>query len=156
MVIANKNIKCIKKSDLNGHDTIQLVNCIIEAIDLIGAFELKVHLVIESCIINDLQIHSCWFEDGLLLKGSVVKNYVDYQMGGHNSEPIVIDGNVFVGFFNFFDCQFKNVIELKNNVFKKGTNLLGNKGEGFENSFANGWVVEDNVGHIDLDEIGTY
>ncbi|WP_066436666.1 hypothetical protein [Chryseobacterium sp. CCH4-E10] len=56
-------------------------------------------------------------------------------------------------FLNFFDCQFENIVELKNNVLLKGTNLLGNKGEGFENSFAIGWLVEKNVGNIDINEM---
>lgn len=78
---------------------------------------------------------------------------MDYQMGGHNLKPIVIEGNIFTDFLNFFDCQFENIVELKNNVLLKGTNLLGNKGEGFENSFAIGWLVEKNVGNIDINEM---
>lgn len=53
-------------------------------------------------------------------------------MGGHNIKPIVIEGNIFTGFLSFFDCQFENVIELRNNIFEKGTNLLGNRRDGFE------------------------
>jgi hypothetical protein len=153
MVKENQQIESINQNNLKGYNTFHLVNCIIGTIDLIGVFELKVHLIIESCIINSFQIHSCWFVNGLVLKNSIITNNVDYQMGGHNINPIVVDGNVFSGFFNFFDCQFENVVELKNNVFKKGTNFLGNKGEGFENRFANGWVVENNVGNIDINEV---
>jgi len=154
MVKENQQIKSINKNDLKGCDTFRLVNCIVDTIDLLGVFELKVHLSIESCVINNFQIHSCWFVNGLLLKNSIITNNVDYQMGGHNANPIVIDGNIFSGFLNFFDCQFESVVELKNNIFKKGTNLLGNKGEGFENRFTNGWVVEKNVGKIDINEVG--
>ena len=150
MVIANQKIESINQNELKGNESFRFFNCIVETIDLLGVFELKVHLILENCIINNLQIHSCWFVNGLLIKNSIVKNYVDYQMGGHNTNPIVIEGNVFEDFFNFFDCQFDGVVELKYNVFKKGTNILGNKGEGFENSFANGWVIENNVGNIDL------
>jgi hypothetical protein len=153
MVKENQNIELLRQEDLKGHNTFHLINCIINTIDLIGVFELNVHLIIEDCIINNLKIHSCWFVNGLLLKNCVVRNYVDYQMGGHNVNPIVIEGNVFTDFFNFFDCQFENRIELKNNVFIKGTNLLGNKGEGFENSFVEGWLAENNVGNIDVNEV---
>ncbi|HVI48130.1 MAG TPA: hypothetical protein VM802_24900 [Chitinophaga sp.] len=151
MVKENQNIDFLNRDDFKDHNVVHLVNCLINTIDLIGVFELNVYLIIEDCIINNLKIHSCWFVNGLLLKNNIIRNYVDYQMGGHNVNPIVIEGNVFTGFLNFFDCQFENCIELKNNVFEKGTNLLGNKGEGFENSFANGWVVENNVGNIDID-----
>jgi len=150
MVKKNQYIDLFNQDDLKGYNTFHLDNCLIDTIDLVGIFELNVNLVIENCIINDLKIHSCWFTRGLLMKNNIVKNWVDYQMGGHNAMSIVIEGNVFLDFFNFFDCQFENVIELKNNVFKKGTNLLGNKGEGFENIFANGWFIEGNVGDIDI------
>jgi hypothetical protein len=153
MVKENQNIGILNQEDLKGYNTFHLVNCIIGTIDLIGVFELNVRLVIENCIINNFKIHSCWFINGLLLKNCIIKSYVDYQMGGHNVNPIVIEGNVFVGFLNFFDCHFENRIELKNNIFIKGTNLLGNKGEGFENSFIEGWLVENNVGNIDVNEI---
>ena len=153
MVKENLYIELIKVDDLSRSDSYHLVNCIIDTIDFIGAFELKVQLIIENCIINNLQIHSCWFVNGLVLKNCIVKNNVDYQMGGHNKKPIVLDGNVFIKFLNFFDCQFKNVIEMKNNVFIKGTNLLGNKGEGFENSFETGWLVKDNIGAVDIDGV---
>lgn len=91
MVKENQNIELLCQEDLKGHNTFHLINCIINTIDLIGVFELNVHLIIENCIINDLKIHSCWFVNGLLLKNCIVKNYVDYQMGGHNEKPIVIE-----------------------------------------------------------------
>jgi hypothetical protein len=153
LVKKNQNISFLDLDDLKEYNTFHLVNCFVDTIDLIGVFELNVYLKIENCIINNLKIHSCWFVNGLLLKNSIVKNYINYQMGGHNTKPIVIDGNVFTEFFNFFDCQFENIIELKNNVFKKGTNLLGNRGEGFENSFVAGWLAENNVGDIDIDKV---
>ncbi|WP_207513879.1 hypothetical protein [Longitalea luteola] len=154
MVKENQRIGTINKHDLKGYRTFQLINCIIDTVDLIGVFELKVYLIIENCVINNFEIHSCWFVHGLLLKNSIVKNYVDYQMGGHNKNPIIIEGNVFSGFFNFFDCQFEDIVVLTNNVFEKGTNLLGNTGEGFENSFASGFSVENNVGKVNINGIG--
>ncbi|TAF33157.1 MAG: hypothetical protein EAZ57_06695 [Cytophagales bacterium] len=153
MVKENQYIELLHQEDIKDCNTFHLINCIIDKIDLIGVFELNAHLIIESCIINNLKIHSCWFVNGLLLKNCIVRNHIDYQMGGHNLNPIVIEGNIFNGFFNFFDCQFKNRIELKNNNFIKGTNLLGNKGEGFENSFVEGWLVENNVGNIDVNKV---
>ena len=153
MVRKDQNIEYINHTDIKCSNTVHMFNCIINTIDLIGVFELKTHLIIENCIINNFHIHSCWFLNGLTFKNSVVKNPVDYQMGGHNIKPIVLEGSVFMGFFNFFDCQFYNIIELRNNVFMRGTNLLGNKGEGFENRFERGWLVENNVGNIDLNVI---
>lgn len=153
MVKENQIIELLNQEDLRDYKTFHLINCIINTIDLIGVFELNVHLIIENCIITNFKIHSCWFVNGLLLKNCIIRNYVDYQMGGHNVHIIVIEGNVFLGFFNFFDCQFENRIELKNNVFIKGTNFLGNRGEGYENSFVKGWLAENNVGRIDVNEV---
>lgn len=156
MVKENKIIEVINQSDLKGYKTYQLVNCIIKTFDLVGAFELNVNLSLEKCIIYNFQIHSCWFTNGLTLKNNIIVNSIDYQMGGHNLQPIIIEGNIFNSFLNFFDCHFENVIEVKNNIFERGTNLLGNKGEGFENSFAEGWVIENNVGNIDVNNLEGY
>jgi len=155
MVKENQNIELIKLDDfdVDHTNTFHLINCIINTIDLIGIFELKTQLIIENCIISNFQIHSCWFVNGLILKNSIVKNFVDYQMGGHNVAPIILEGNIFADFFNFFDCQFENTIEIKNNIFVKGTNLLGNKGEGFENSFVTGRNVENNIGSVNINGI---
>lgn len=153
MVIENKNIEIIDLQYFEGENNCHLVNCIITTIDLIGTFDIKVHLVIENCIVDYLKIHSCWFTNGLVIKNCIINNNIDYQMGGHNLEPLIIEGNIFIGFFNFFDCQFENRIELKNNIFVKGTNLLGNIGEGFENTFNRGYLIENNKGDIDVNEV---
>jgi hypothetical protein len=153
MIQKNQCINILNYNELKNYKTFHLVNCIVDTIDLIGVFEVKTHLVIENCIIDNFLIHSCWFENGLILKNSIIKNYVDYQMGGHNANPIVFERNIFIEFFNFFDCQFENIIELRNNIFRKGANLLGNRGEGFENSFVSGWIDENNIGDIDIDEV---
>lgn len=153
MLKENQIIDLLKLEDLNNGNTVHLINCIIHKIDLIGAFELNVHLKLENCIINSLEIHSCWFVKGLILKNCVVISYVDYQMGGHNLGTIIIDGNVFNSFVNFFDCQFESRVEIRNNVFQKGTNLFGNKEEGFENTFVAGWLAEKNVGALDVDQV---
>lgn len=154
MVKENIIIGTLKLDDLKDVASCHLTNCIINTIDLIGAFEVNANLVVENCIIENLQIHSCWFKNGFVLKNCIVKNYVDYQMGGHNEKPIIFLMNIFLEFVNFFDCQFQNLIELKENYFVKGSNLLGNKGEGFENIFVSGWIEERNIGRIDFDGIG--
>ena len=125
MIQENKIIPIIKIDELKNRDKVQFNNCIIDTLDLIGE-ELHVHLIIENCIINNLYIHACCFANGFTLKRSIINSYIDYHMGGHNEAPIIIQGNVFKEFFNFFDCQFHNIIEFKYNILEKGTNLLGN------------------------------
>ncbi|GHV23971.1 hypothetical protein FACS1894174_10200 [Bacteroidia bacterium] len=75
-------------------------------------------------------------------------------MGGHNMKTILIEGNIFNEFVNFFDCQFNELIELKSNIFHKGSNILGNRNEGFKNNFKKGYINEKNIGNINLDGIG--
>ena len=153
MVKKNSFIDVLTLDDLKRDNTYHIDNCIINTIDFIGSFEINDHIIIANCIIKDLQIHSCWFINGFSLKKCIIKNYIDYQMGGHNARPISLEGNIFMEFVNFFDCQFGAVIEVKNNIFVQGTNLLGNKKEGFANTFDKGWVVEGNLGRVDIDGV---
>lgn len=111
---------------------------------------METEIIMESCIIEEFNIHSCWFVKGLTLRYSFVKRYIDYQMGGHNDVPLIFDQNIFTDFFNFFDCEFNAPVVFTNNIVMKGTNLLGNIGEGFENRFNTGWEVENNLGDLDL------
>lgn len=151
MEIIGKNLDTIEASYLkNTNKTVIIKKCIINIIDLEGIFDFNQKLIIEDCIINDFQIHSCWFINGLILKNNIVNNYIDYQMGGHNLKKIELTGNIFKSFFNFFDCQFKEKIEVIGNVFLEGSNLLGNKGESFENIFENGFLIENNVGKLNF------
>ncbi|WP_372472499.1 hypothetical protein AB4865_06655 [Capnocytophaga sp. ARDL2] len=151
MEIIGKNLDTIEASYLkNTNKTVIIKKCIINIIDLEGIFDFNQKLIIEDCIINDFQIHSCWFINGLILKNNIVNNYIDYQMGGHNLKKIELTGNIFKSFFNFFDCQFKEKIEVTGNVFLEGSNLLGNKGESFENIFENGFLIENNVGKLNF------
>ena len=75
-------------------------------------------------------------------------------MGGHNKSPIIITGNIFNEFVNFFDCHFENDLEVQSNIFFKGTNLFGNLNEGFANTF-NGLVKSEfNIGSLKIDGNG--
>lgn len=54
--------------------------------------------------------------------------------------------NVFYGFLNSFDFQFEDEVYFSNNIFEKGCNLFGNKGQGFENMFDCGVVKDGRYG----------
>lgn len=151
MVKEKEIINLLTTKDLLGINSLSITNSVIDTIDLIGAFELETHLIIENCIIKNLNIHSCWFINGLILKNCIITNYIDYQMGGHNMGKFILEGNLFKEFFNFFDCHFDEILEVKNNVFLKGSNLLANKNEGYENTFNKGYLDYNNLGIIDLD-----
>ncbi len=75
---------------------------------------------------------------------------IDYQMGGHNNEEMVISDNIFYGFFSFFDCIFEKQLIVKNNIFKKGTDLLARENKGFDNCFNGGVILTDNIGPLNV------
>lgn len=153
MKINNKVIELFECANLAENEPLIISNSIIKTLDFDTA-EFKNKIIIENCIIHDFMILSCWFYKGLTFRNNQVLNYIDYQMGGHNEEPISIEGNIFYGFFNFFDCQFGASVTIENNIFINGSNLLGNKNEGFKNTFDSDLVEKNNVGKINLDGIG--
>ena len=63
---------------------------------------------------------------------------------------MTFDQNIFTDFFNFFDCEFNAPVIFTNNIVMKGTNLLGNVGEGFENRFNTGCEIKNNLGALNL------
>lgn len=107
----------------------------------------------DSCFLNATFLYS-YFIQGLIIDNCKFHSYIDFQAGGHNLKPILIENSIFDDFVNFFDCWFKSDLAIKNNTFKKGTNLLGNRGEHFEVKFEIEPIVQDNKGAVDLDGEG--
>jgi len=97
-----------------------------------------------------------YFRDGLLISDSVFNSYLDFQCGGHNRPEAKIEilNNEFDDFVNFFDCIYNGPVTIRNNEFKRGTNILGNKGQPFEAQFDLGLYINNNRGQIDKDGEG--
>lgn len=153
MIIENEIIDELCARDLINNGIVQISKSVIKKLDL-GFTSFSNKIVVRNCIIEDLQLHSSWFEAGMVFCNNQVFSYIDHQMGGHNQAPIHITENIFHEFFNFFDCQFGEVIEVGSNIFLKGCNLLGNTTEGFKNVFEKGYKFENNLGRIDMDGVG--
>jgi len=149
--IKKQILKEINDNCFGKNEQIILSSLIIEKLDL-GFREFNTSVIIENCIVEELIIHSCWFSEGLIFKNNIVKKDIDYQMGGHNNKSMEISNNIFYGFFNFFDCEFDNQIIINNNIFKNGSNLLGNTGKGFQNIFKKGIIAENNIGDIKIND----
>ena len=94
MNIENKNIDLLDFSKLEKFKFFTISNSIIKTINF-DLLEPDFKIVIENCKIENFLIHSCWFKGGLLFKNNEVKNYIDYQMGGHNELPVILDGSGF-------------------------------------------------------------
>ncbi|WP_264529893.1 hypothetical protein [Flavobacterium sp. N502540] len=153
MKIENKILNELDSSEFNNVELLHILNSQIKNLNF-DFFESKFEIIIENCIIDNLSIHSCWFEEGLTFKSNHVMNYVNYQMGGHNKKNINITGNIFHDFVNFFDCHFENQLLIEKNIFLLGSNLLGNKNEGFANTFESEIIIKENIGNLDLDGLG--
>lgn len=149
-IIKSRIIDFIEVEKLPINQEICITDCVINVLNF-NFCNLKNLVTIKNCIINTFQINSCWFENGLKFTNNVVKNDIDYQMGGHNKDIIIITNNIFCGFFDFFDCHFENEIRIERNVFVKGSNIKGNLKTGYHNTFEKKLIDIDNVGKLDID-----
>ncbi|OOG75425.1 hypothetical protein [Flavobacterium sp. A45] len=153
MKIENKILDELNSSSLNNINSLYILNSHIENLNF-DFFESNFEIIIENCIINKLSVHTCWFEQGVTFKNNHVMNYVDFQMGGHNKKIINVTGNIFHDFVSFFDCHFEDQLIIEKNIFLRGSNLLGNKNEGFANTFESEVIINNNIGNLDLDGLG--
>lgn len=152
MEIKDKIIPSIDSSSFIEEESIIIHNSIIEFVDLSFTRFESTSIVIRGCVIKNLSLHTSWFKQGFLLEDSIILNKVTFEMGGHNDAPICIKDNIFSDFFSFFDCQFKELLVVENNIFKQGTNLfcdLHTKG----NSFGTKIRVNNNIGILDSERI---
>lgn len=130
---------------------VTIENCIVESFRGPGTqFEKQVKFV--NSHFKDCNFIGAYFSSGLLIDNCTFDNYLDFQAGGHNKpvNPIVITDSIFFDFVNFFDCWFQSDVIIKNNVFQKGTNLLG-KPNGMTVTFEVNPIIENNKGQIDND-----
>ena len=151
--IKNQIIERIDEFTVDGHDCesegMTLEHCHIHELDIM-AVRFSGKVTICNCIIDKLGIHSTVFGAGLNFTGNIVMSDIDYQMGGHNNDEIIISHNIFNGFFSFFDCIFEKQLTVKNNIFKKGTDLLTRENKGFDNCFYGGVVLSGNIGELNV------
>lgn len=94
-------------------------------------------VVLRSSTFKKCEFQFTYFLRGLLIKDSTFDSYLNFQCGGHNQPQTRIEilSNEFNDFVNFFDCIYSGPVIIKNNEFKRGTNILGNKGKAFETQF---------------------
>lgn len=148
--IKNEILNEYQHSSTDGSSVVKISNSIIKLVSFPTGC-LNSQIIIENSIIETLFIHASWFNHGLILRGNLIKNEIDYQMGGHNKAPILIERNVFHGFFNFFDCHFIDTVEVCHNIFLEGASLLGNIDTGYSNLFDSDYIIDGNIGRLDID-----
>lgn len=147
MKFENQIIQKINSGSIDVSCSICLSNCIIDTLDFVG-IEFEKEVIIRRCIITNMDIYSSWFSTGLIFVENLVLSDIDYEMGGHNKKEIIIEQNIFEGFFSFFDCCFEKEIVIRNNIFAGNCDLLLQENKGFDNIFENGYIVENNIGRL--------
>lgn len=108
------------------------------------------HISIKNCQIINLKIHSAWFKKGLLFQNNIVKNKIQYEMGGHNEYPVKLVNNIFCELVVFFDCHFIDQLILENNIFCQGTTVMGDL---LLNTFQSGIELKNNIGDLNINQM---
>lgn len=134
---------------------IQIENCIIESLQS-ACVEYNQKVEIKTSEFKKCDFTFTYFIKGLKLEKCTFKDYLDFQCGGHTKtlNTFSIEGCVFKGFVNFLDCIYDGQVEIENNDFRMGTNLLGNIGESYQTSFLIQPKIERNKGKLTVDGEG--
>jgi hypothetical protein len=129
---------------------IVIENCIVECLQ-ISAIAFAKPMKFINCHFNECHFIFTCFLGGLFIDHCTFDHYVDFQSGGHNKDgnPVTITNNEFKGFVNFFDCWYESEVTISNNLFHKGTNLLG-KLHDIGVTFDIAPTIKDNTGQLDI------
>jgi len=92
---------------------------------------------LRDCRIGPASFFAAYFFAGLEIQRCRFTDRVDFQCGGHNRRDASVDLNAvdFDSFVKFLDCWYMGPVRIAQCKFRKGTNLLGNKGQPFEVRF---------------------
>ena len=83
---------------------------------------------IRNCRVVRFNLFGTYFLAGLRILQCHFDCPVNFQCGGHNTSEILLSDCTFEEFVDFEDCYFDSIVILERIVFRRGTNLLGNKG----------------------------
>lgn len=147
--IENTYLHTLNSELIHENEEIHISNSVISVLNL-NALVLLKKVTICNCLIDKLLVNSCWFKGGLLFINNIVLSDIYYEMGGHNEGDFILEGNIFNGFFNFFDCQFEGNVIVKDNIFRKSSDILARENKGFDNLFERQLVIEGNIGQLDV------
>ncbi|MDL2224462.1 hypothetical protein LJB92_04025 [Bacteroidales bacterium OttesenSCG-928-M06] len=139
------NLDCTKIT--NKH--IFISNSIINTLNL-DFTSYDCHISIKNCQIINLKIHSVWFKQGLLFENNIIKNKIQYEMGGHNEHSIKLINNIFCELVVFFDCHFIDKLILQNNIFCRGATVMADLSM---NTFQSGIELKNNIGDLNINQI---
>lgn len=96
-----------------------------------------------------LNIYRANFIGKLIIKESIFKGKVNIS-ALHCLKDVVIENCIFEEFVDFGDCWFRNNTTIRNNTFKKGTNLMGNLDKAYKVTFDKTPTIENNIGDLKI------
>jgi hypothetical protein len=131
-----------------------LQHCRLDHLDAVMV-QFRRPVVLRHVRIGRADFSFAYFLQGLLLEDCIVDSYLDFQAGGHNQPgfPLQLRRNSFHGFVNFFDCWYRGPVQVEDNRFAQGTNLLGQP-ENYPVTFDVPLLIAGNVGRLDHDDEG--
>jgi len=140
------NIEC---NTIKHHTPIIIENCIFKSLRLSDS-TFNYPIVFKHCEFGACDFSMNYFKKGFSISNCVFHEIVNFSFGWHNDadSPIQIKNTRFKDYVNFFDCQFGGSVELTNNYFKSGTNILCKYAI---ISFATQPLITDNRGCLDLE-----
>ena len=128
---------------------VTILNCNIENLTCMMVYFNK-PVTFKNCHFKNASFNFSYFQKGLAIENCIFEKYLDFEAGGHNEidTPIIIKNNEFREFVNFCDCWFTGEVEITNNKFVKGTNIVS---ENQYVSFDITPVIHDNLGQLDIE-----
>jgi hypothetical protein len=130
-------------------------NCYVEKLES-EAVNFNGKVQFENSEFESCSFSFAYFNQGFSIQRCVFRTYLDFQCGGHNSlnNWITIKNTTFSDFVNFFDCIYNGPVEISQNDFQKGSNLLGNLNQSFNVQFDIIPLIEGNKGRLNIDGEG--
>jgi hypothetical protein len=134
--------------------TVPLVmqRCVVDKLDASFAYYHAPVVLTDVHVVGGCNLRAGYFYGGFSALRCRFYGTFDAESGGHNRNGSVyslVDCH-FEKFANFGDDWFEGPVVVRGCTFRRGTNLLGSKGQPAEVNFEVSPVVEGNVGVMDL------
>jgi hypothetical protein len=150
------DLRAIAISDADGFDdSVRIRRCELEGISA-SFVQFQKQVTIEACRIAGALFDAAYFLGGLAVAECTFTSRACFQWGGHNRDGTAVRfiDTTFEEFVDFEDCWYEGPFEVRQCIFKQGTNLFGNHGRWNEVRFDVPPIVVGNSGVLDLCDEG--
>ena len=107
---------------------------------------------LKDCIVDKFDVYATFFNNGFEITNNIFNKHVPFCDATHglSGGQMNLSGNIFNNFVDFHDASFKSKIEIRNNNFIQGTNLLSQMHLAPE--FTLDSLIEENEGNLKVTE----